>query len=228
MCVCVVSLNQVCVLMGYFCHCVFPDDESSSCSKEGSRRRCRLLVQTSRQHHRRRDRATAPSSGSGLKNLCDIRTHSDWLFQAHWLWPYATSVPKAAKHTHTHTNAHKQTLIDLKACRQIIWTHTYSHALKHFLKAERLIVHAKIFMMTPKASQPDGEPVMDVWPKEFGTTYTVFTTGLCLNKGYSRCEHGTGFSRLMFWSNLISHLIYQLLHKRQMVFLRQVLMSKTW
>lgn len=46
----------------YHCWGVFSDGESSSCRKESPR--C-LFLQTS-QHHRRRDRATAPGARSGL------------------------------------------------------------------------------------------------------------------------------------------------------------------
>lgn len=62
----------------FFCPCVFPDGQSSSCRKGSPQ-----LIQT-RQRHRRGDREAAPSPGRGIEaflslmftlgNLCDIVT----------------------------------------------------------------------------------------------------------------------------------------------------------
>lgn len=105
-----ISLNQVRALMLFSCPCVFPDGERSSCRKESP---WRCFVQKCH-YHRRRDRETAKSSGSGLNaffvlmstletyvTLTLIDTDS---FKYFFIRSSAVGVAQGAPtHTHTHT-----------------------------------------------------------------------------------------------------------------------------
>lgn len=164
------SMKGMCLLMGFFCPCVIPDGESSSCRKKCPRR-CRFL----QSHHLRWwDRKTAPSSGSWLGFFIGFNVHIVKQCRINTGWYRNTGFVMVEMRAQTRTH----TWIQRRSSRQLyINTDTFLHSPYRSLWQNMWSIYVKIFIATLGRPHLKGGPAVDVSPKE---PLTLFTTHLSL------------------------------------------------